>query len=48
VVNGTVVKTFSRGEVVGADKIASTDGTYGIRVSHNLELTVTGLAMTKR
>ena len=48
VVNGTVLKTFSRGEVVGSDKISSTDGIYGIRVSHNLELTVTGLAMTNR
>jgi len=48
VVNGPVVRTFSRGDVVGTDKISSTDGTYGIRVSHNLELTVTGLAMTKR
>ncbi len=48
VVNGTVVKTLSRGEVVGADKLSSTDGTYGIRVSHNLELTVTGLEMNKR
>ena len=47
VVNGTVVKSFERDEVVGADKLDSTDGVYGIRVSHNLELTVTGLSLTK-
>ena len=44
VVNGTVVKTFERAEVIGAEKLTSTDGVYGLRVSHNLELTVTGLA----
>ncbi len=46
VINGQVVKTFENGEVVGADKIVSTDGVYGIRVSHNLELTVSGLVRT--
>lgn len=44
VINGTAVKTFDKSEVVGADKLTSLDGTYGIRVSHNLELTVSGLA----
>ena len=47
VVNGTEVKSFDKAEVVGADKLASTDGIYGIRVSHNLELTVSGLAKSK-
>ncbi|MCH7489075.1 MAG: hypothetical protein IID05_00140 [Gemmatimonadetes bacterium] len=46
VVNGTEVASFDMSEVVGDDKIASTDGVYGIRVSHNIELTVTGLTMT--
>lgn len=46
-VNGTAVHTFQKSELIGADKLASTDGNYGIRVSHNLELTVSGLAMTK-
>ena len=44
VVNGTEVKTFEKAELVGADKLDSLDGIYGIRVSHNLELTVSGLA----
>jgi hypothetical protein len=47
VINGTVVKTFQRSELVGPDKLTSLDGGYGIRVSHNLELTVSGLGMTK-
>ena len=40
VVNGTVVKSLSKAEYAGADKLTSTDGGYGIRVSHNLELTI--------
>jgi hypothetical protein len=48
VVNGTEVRSFDRSEIVGPGKLASTDGVYGIRVSHNLELTVTGLALTRR
>lgn len=47
VVNGTEVKSLDQAEVVGADKLKSTDGVYGIRVSHNLELTVSGLAKSK-
>ena len=44
-VNGTAVSTFAHGDVVADDKIKSTDGVYGFRVSHNLELTVTGMEM---
>lgn len=47
VANGTELKTFERAEVVAADKLTSTDGVYGIRVSHNLELTVSDLALSK-
>lgn len=47
-VNGTEVKSFDRAEVTGAEQLASTDGIYGIRVSHNVEVSVTGLRMTKR
>ena len=43
VINGQEVKSFAKSELVGPDKIVSTDGVYGIRVSHNLELTVSGL-----
>jgi hypothetical protein len=48
VINGTEVKSFDRAEVVGPDKLTSTDGAYGIRVSHNLELTVSGLSLSKQ
>lgn len=40
VVNGTVVKTLPRAEFVAADRLTSTDGVFGLRVSHNVELTV--------
>lgn len=43
VINGTEVKAFEKSDVAGPDKLVSTDGVYGIRVSHNLELTVSGL-----
>jgi hypothetical protein len=33
---------------VGAGKLKSLDGVYGIRFAHNTEGTVTGLAMTKK
>ncbi|MEO7967063.1 MAG: hypothetical protein ABIT38_24450, partial [Gemmatimonadaceae bacterium] len=47
VVNGTAVKTFEKSEVVAPDKLASLDGVYGIRVSHNLELAVSELKAGK-
>jgi hypothetical protein len=47
VVNGQEVKSFAKTDLVGADKLASTDGVYGLRVSHNLELTVSNLAAGK-
>jgi len=46
-VNGTVVGTYKKADVVGAGKLKSTDGVYGIRFGHNTEATVSGLTMTK-
>ena len=46
-INGTVVATYDKSAVVGAGKLKSTDGVYGIRFAHNTEGTVTGLTMTK-
>ena len=43
VVNGTLVKSLDKGMYVGDDKLTSTDGVYGVRVSHNLELTVSNI-----
>jgi len=46
-INGTVVGTYKKADVVGAGKLKSTDGVYGVRFGHNTEATVTGLTMTK-
>jgi hypothetical protein len=46
-INGTVVGSYDKAAVVGAGKLKSTDGIYGIRFAHNTEATVTGLAVTK-
>ena len=47
-INGTVVGTYKKADAVGAGKLKSTDGVYGIRFGHNTEATVSGLTMTKQ
>jgi hypothetical protein len=44
-INGTVVATYKKTELVTDGKLTSTDGVYGVRFSHNTEGTVTGLTM---
>jgi len=46
-INGSVVASYDKSAVVGAGKLKSTDGVYGIRFAHNTEGTVTGLSVTK-
>ncbi|HTE44730.1 MAG TPA: hypothetical protein VK636_05755 [Gemmatimonadaceae bacterium] len=46
-VNGKVVGSYDKSAVVGAGKLKSTDGVWGIRFAHNTEATVTGLAASK-
>ena len=46
-INGTTVASYPKAEIVGPGKLESTDGIYGIRVSHNMDLTVSNLKMTK-
>ena len=46
-INGTVVGSYAKADLVGAGKLKSTDGVYGIRFGHNTEAKVTGLAVTK-
>jgi hypothetical protein len=46
-INGTVVASYDKSAVVGAGKLKSTDGVYGIRFAHNTEGTVTDLKVTK-
>jgi hypothetical protein len=46
-INGKVVASFEKSALVGAGKLKSTDGVYGLRFAHNTEATVTGLKVTK-
>ncbi len=46
-INGTVVGTYDKAALVGAGKLKSTDGVYGIRFGHNTDATVSGFTMTK-
>ena len=47
IINGTVVKSYPKSELVTAGKLKSTDGLYGLRFAHNTDATVTGLKLTK-
>jgi hypothetical protein len=47
-INGKVVASYPKSEVVGAGKLKSTDGVYGIRFAHNTDAIVTGLTVTKQ
>jgi hypothetical protein len=46
-INGTVVATYNKADVVTAGKLKSTDGVFGIRFAHNTEGLVKGLTVTK-
>jgi len=46
-INGTVVGTYNKADLVGAGKLKSTNGIYGIRFAHNTEGLVSGLTVTK-
>lgn len=46
-INGTVVASYPKADLVTAGKLKSTDGVYGIRFAHNTEGTVSGLKVTK-
>lgn len=43
-INGQSVASFNAADIVGAGKLESLDGVYGIRVSHNVDVVVSGLA----
>jgi hypothetical protein len=47
-INGKVVATYPKAEVVAAGKLKSTDGVYGIRFAHNTDAVVTGLTVSKQ
>ena len=46
-INGTVVGTYKKSDLVATGKLKSTDGIYGIRFAHNTDGMVTGLSVTK-
>jgi hypothetical protein len=46
-INGVVVGTYDKSQLVAAGKLKSTDGVYGIRFAHNTDATVSDLKMTK-
>jgi len=46
-INGTVVAGYDKAELVGAGKLRSLDGVFGIRFTHNVEAVITGFGMTK-
>jgi hypothetical protein len=46
-INGQVVAGFNKADIVGPGKLESTDGVYGLRVSHNVNVNVTGLSAGK-
>jgi hypothetical protein len=41
-INGQVVASFDKAALIGEGKLASTDGIYGLRASHNLDVIVSG------
>jgi hypothetical protein len=46
-INGTVVGSYAKSDIVGAGKLKSTDGVYGLRFAHNTDAVVNGLTVTK-
>jgi hypothetical protein len=47
-INGQVVGSYAKADVVGAGKLKSTDGVYGIRVGHNADVHVSDFSVTKQ
>jgi hypothetical protein len=46
-VNGTIVASYDKPQIVGSGKLQSADGVFGIRFTHNVEAVISGFAMTK-
>lgn len=47
-INGTVVASYDKSQLVTAGKLKSTDGVYGIRFAHNTDATVSGLTVRRQ
>jgi len=46
-INGTVVGTYTKADLVTAGKLKSLDGNYGLRFGHNTEAVVAGFQLVK-
>ena len=46
-INGTVVGTYNKADLVTTGKLKSLDGNYGLRFGHNTEAVVAGFQMVK-
>ncbi len=46
-VNGTEVFSAARPDMIGPGKLVSTDGVYGLRASHNLDLHIEGPTLSR-
>jgi hypothetical protein len=46
-INGAVVATYPKAEIVAAGKLKATDGVYGIRFAHNTDAVVAGFGVSK-
>jgi hypothetical protein len=47
IINGTVVASYPKADLVTAGKLKSTDGVYGIRFAHNTDGIVTNLKVSR-
>ncbi|HZW81456.1 MAG TPA: hypothetical protein VFF50_13360, partial [Candidatus Deferrimicrobiaceae bacterium] len=45
-INGSIVASYDKATLVGAGKLKSTNGYYGLRFAHNTGVFVSGLAMS--
>jgi hypothetical protein len=42
-VNGAVIASYTKDQLVTSGKLTSLDGVYGLRFTHNVEALITGL-----
>lgn len=47
VINGQEVKSWPASQLTGAGKLKSLDGVYGVRVSHNIDVSMSPITMTR-
>ena len=45
-INGSIVASYNKNDLVGSGKLKSTNGYYGLRLAHNTDVFVSGLVMS--